>query len=671
LIRRLACTLALTLALALAATAGETPERKKGTMPELKPAPLRKLTPVPFTEVEIADVFWAPRMKVNREKTIPHEYKQCKDTGRIDAWKLQWKVGQEPVPHIFWDSDVAKWIEAAAYSLQTQYDPALDRQLDEVCSLIASAQQPDGYLNSHFIQVEPLMRWKNLGHWHELYCAGHLMEAAVAHYQATGKRTLLDALVKYADHIDSYFGPGKHDGAPGHPEIELALVKLYRTTGDSRYLALSKYFVDMRGRKPSVFEREMAGLTPQQQSGHKHFFVKKDGSFNTEYVQDHLPVREQSVPVGHAVRAMYLYSGMADVGAETGDPALLDACMRLWENLCTKRMYLTGGIGPAASNEGFTNDYDLPNDSAYCETCAAVALVFWNHRLLQLDADSRFADVMERCLYNGTISGLSLDGVKFFYENPLASDGKHHRQDWFGCACCPPNIARLIASVGGYAYSQAERDAYVHLYIQGQGNLKVGGKKVVLRQKTDYPWAGRVEIAVEPEAATAFGLNLRIPGWAREAKVAVNGEAVDLKPITRKGYARIEREWKAGDQVVLELPMPVERIEANPAVAADRGRVALQRGPVVFCLEAADNPTPLDQMILPRDSKLEAKYDKDLLNGVIVVSGEAQALDAAAWGKDLYRPSPMPRKRVPIKAIPYYAWDHRAPGEMRVWIQAE
>jgi hypothetical protein len=331
----------------------------------------------------------------------------------------------------------------------------MEGHIDDVVDLMAKAQMPDGYLNSHFIQVEPEMRWKNLGHWHELYCAGHLMEAAVAYAQATGKRKMLDVIVRYADHIDARFGPGKHDGTSGHPEVELALVKLYRATGEKRYLDLALFFLDQRGQKPSVFQREMALLTPEQAANHRAFFVKPDGSFNTEYSQDHLPVREQTVPVGHAVRAMYLYSGMADVGALTGDRSLVDAGLRIWDNLTTKRMYVTGGIGPSGHNEGFTADYDLPNDTAYCETCASVGLVFWASRLLQIEKDARYADVLERALYNGALAGIALDGKRFFYDNPLQSDGTHHRQGWFGCACCPGNISRLIASLGAYLYSEA------------------------------------------------------------------------------------------------------------------------------------------------------------------------------------------------------------------------
>jgi len=628
-----------------------------------------RLHPVPFANVQIEDRFWAPRIRVNREVTIPHEYRQCKDTGRIEAFMLNWKPGMEPKPHYFWDSDVAKWIEAASYSLATYPDPDLDALLDEVIEKVAFAQQPDGYLNVYFTVVEPENRWKNLGMWHELYCAGHMIEAGVAHYQATGKHTLLDVVCRYADYIASVFGPGKHDGCPGHEEIELALVKLYRVTGERRYLDLSRFFLDQRGKKPSYFQREMEHLTRDQARGHLHFFQKDDG-FSTEYCQDHLPVREQSEVTGHAVRAMYLYCGMADVAAETGDEGLLWANRNLWDNVCRHRMYVTGGIGPSRHNEGFTEDYDLPNLTAYAETCAAVGLVFWNHRLLQLEGDGKYADVMERALYNGTVSGVSLDGTRFFYVNPLESRGDHHRQEWFGCACCPPNIARLIASIGGYIYSQTDTGVYVHLYVQGSGKLQIGGREVVLKQQTDYPWDGRVKMVVEPEAPLDFVLNLRLPGWCRAATLAVNGHTVDLERIVHRGYARLERNWQKGDTVELSLAMPVERVYASPAVREDGGCVALQRGPVVYCLEQADNDVPLHTILLPEDAGLKAEFDPDLLGGVVAITGQARVIDDSDWDGELYRQYPPRLKPYTIKAIPYYAWDHRQPGEMRVWIRS-
>jgi len=621
----------------------------------------RRFAPVSFTDVAIEDRFWAPRIRVNREKTLAHQYAQCKETGRIDAFRLDWKPGQEPVPHIYWDSDVAKWIEAASYSLATHPDRELDALLDEVVSLIASAQQPDGYLNPHFTVVEPEKRWTNLRDCHELYCAGHLMEAAVAHFQATGKRTLLDALCRYADYIGTVFGtePGKKRGYCGHEEIELALVKLYHATGERRYLELACYFVDERGRQPYYFDEE-ARARGEDPSRYR--------SGNYDYCQAHLPVREQTEVVGHAVRAMYLYSAMADLAGETGDATLLAACERLWDNLTLRRMYLTGGIGPTRANEGFTCDYDLPNETAYAETCAAIGLVFWAHRMLQLDCDSRYADVMERALYNGVISGVSLDGERFFYENPLASLGHHHRQPWFGCACCPPNIARLLASLGQYVYSMGEGGVAVHLYIAGSARLRLNGALVTLRQETEYPWTGRVVLRLEMEQPARFTLRLRIPGWCRGTAARVNGEAVDLSGKVVKGYACLEREWRNGDRVELELPMPVERVYAHPEARQDIGRVALQRGPLVYCLEDVDNPVPIHRVMLPADAELTARFEEGVLGWEVMLAGQAVAVSDEGWESALYRTQPPVRVPVTIRAVPYCVWDNRAPGRMAVWL---
>jgi DUF1680 family protein len=617
---------------------------------------------VGLKNVIINDAFWTPRIRVNREQTIPHEYGECKKTGRILGFKPDWMPQtREESRHIFNDSDVAKWVEAASYSLGTNPDPELDALLDEVIGLISQAQQPDGYLNTYFAFVAPQKRWTNLRDCHELYCAGHLIEAAVAHYQGTGKKTLLDVMCRYADYIDSVFGPedGKKRGFPGHQEIELALVKLYHATRNERYLKLSKYFIDERGQQPHYYDIEARerGEDPGD------FWAK-----SYEYCQAHVPVREQSEVVGHSVRAMYMYTAMADLAGEYGDESLLAACEKLWDNVCLKRMYITGGIGPSAKNEGFTFDYDLPNENAYAETCAAIGLLLWNQRLLQLDCDGRFADVMEKALYNGILSGVSLDGKKFFYENPLTSLGAHHRREWYGCACCPPNIARLLASLGHYVYSESETDVAVHLYIQSTGNLKVAGQAVTFAQETNYPWDGSVAITVSPEKPVTFGLKLRIPGWCREATIRVNGEEVCSK--AQKGYARIEREWKPGDRVELDMPMPVERVIAHPDVRQDAGCVALQRGPVVYCLEEADNPVPLHRITLPTSTELTAQFEKDLLGGVVTVTGDALAADDLGWTGSIYKAGEPEMKPIKIKAIPYYAWDNREPGGMMVWLRS-
>ncbi|MBM4143891.1 MAG: glycoside hydrolase family 127 protein [Lentisphaerae bacterium] len=631
---------------------------------------------VPFTRVALDDPFWAPRQAVNREVTLPTEYEQCRKTGRIDAFKLAWKPGMPNEPHIFWDSDVGKWIEAAAYSLKTHPDRKLERLVDDVVALVAGAQQPDGYLNTHFTVVEPEKRWANLAEWHELYCAGHLMEGAVAYFEATGKRALLDVMRRYADHIGQVFGrgPGQKRGYCGHEEIELALVKLYRATGERRYLDLAKYFIDERGTEPPYFVAEAEAL--------KRKGWRKYGWGGGEYsvFQAHKPVREQDEVVGHAVRAMYLYCGMADVARETGDATLLPPLRKLWAHVTRKRMYVTGGIGSSRHNEGFTFDYDLPNETAYCETCASVGLVFWAHRMLQLTGRGEYADVMERALYNGVLSGVSLDGRRFFYANPLAAypaAGKGaaenvaaERREWFGCACCPPNIARLIASVGQYVCSESDDAAAVHLYAQGDVELHVAGRRAGLRMTTRYPWDGAVRMRLTPERPTAFTLALRIPGWCAKFALSVNGKAV--RAAARGGYARIRRRWQAGDTVKLVLAMPVLQAEANPRVRMDCGRVALQRGPLVYCLEQADNGRELRDITIPPASAFKPVFRKNLLGGVAVLRARAWRRSPRDWAGDdqaLYRTTPSARVRVSVTAVPYCVWGNRAPGrEMLVWL---
>ena len=636
-----------------------------------KQTSLCKLAAVPFTRVAVADAFWAPRVETNRRITLPIEYRKCKESGRIDAWT--WKKGQPNMPHIYWDSDVAKWFEAAAYSLTTQPDQALEKKIDAAVALMATGQNADGYLNSFFSRVEPEKRWTNLRDAHELYCAGHLMEGAVAYYQATGKRKFLEIMCRYADHIERTFGPrkGQKRGYCGHPEVELALVKLYRATGHRRYLNLARFFVDERGRAPNFFDREAIarGEDPKKNKPGRHV-----------YEQAHKPLREQTEVVGHAVRALYIYSGMADVAAETGDRTLVKALQRLWENVTEKRMHVTGGVGSTCRNEGFTFDYDLPNEHAYNETCANIALVFWAHRMLHMDPDGRYVDVLERALYNSVISGVSRSGDRFFYANPLAAhrgvdphgtiqgaDYHYRRSAWFGCACCPPNLARLLASIGGYIYSHGAGEARVNLYVAGQGELTVDGQRVVLQQQTKYPWDGTVSLTVRPEAPATFAVALRIPGWCRGARLKVNGRAVAVR--LDKGYARLVRRWRKGDRIELVMPMPVERIEAHPHVRQNAGCVALQRGPVVYCLEEADNGRDLSDLILPASAKLTAKFEPALLGGIAVIKGRAQRRDLARWKNQLYRPVATSLRKVAITAIPYCVWANRRPGEMRVWLR--
>jgi len=617
--------------------------------------------PLPLTAVNIEDEFWGPRLRVNSTRTVPAIYRHCKETGHVGAFALDWKPGVEPKPHFFWDSDFAKWIEGACYSLATHPNPELEALLDEVVKSVVSAQQPDGYLNTYFTVVEPEKRWSNLRDYHELYCAGHLIEAGVAYFQATGKRTLLDAVCRYADYIGETFGvePGKRRGYCGHEEIELALIKLYRATHNERYLRLSEYFVRERGRQPYYFdlEAEARGEPPDMNHAGRY-----------EYCQAHRPVVEQTEVVGHAVRAMYLYSAMADLAGELGDPALLSACEKLWDDLCLKKLYITGGIGPSSHNEGFTRGFDLPNDTAYAETCAAIGLALWNHRLLQLDCNSRYADMLEKALYNGAISGVSLDGERFFYTNPLAGNGDHHRVPWFGCACCPTNIVRFVASLGNFIYGQGADSLAVHLYVQGAAQTSLAdGTEVRLSQQTRYPWEGRVRISIDPSRPAEFCLRLRIPGWCRQYGIKLNGE--QIQPPVEKGYAILRRQWKPGDTIELDFQMPVERMAAHPNVSSDQGRVALQRGPLVYCLEGVDHDVNVRHLILPDTAKLEAHFEPELLGGMVVIEGEAAAPRDELWNSLLYTRSDQAATRpVRLKAIPYFAWDNRAAGEMTVWL---
>jgi hypothetical protein len=641
------------------------------TPPIERAARADRFASVPHAQIAIDDEFWAPRQRVNRERTLPHIYEQCRRTGRIDAISGAWDAevvqrgySGSNIAILFWDSDIAKWIEAASYSLATHPDPQLDAQLDEVIGLLARAQQPDGYLNSWFGQVEPEKRWTNLRDWHELYDAGHLIEAAVAHFQATGKRTLLDVVRRYADHIDATFGtpPGKRRGYCGHPEIELALVRLYHATDERRYLDLARYFVDERGRQPHYYDQEARarGEEPAQ------FWAR-----SYEYNQSHCPVRAQDEIVGHAVRATYLASAMADLALEDGDDTLHAACERLWRSLTTKRMYVIGGIGTSKHNEGFTSDYDLPNESAYAETCAGIALVFWAQRMLQLDCNRRYSDILELALYNAVLSGVSLDGSRFFYDNPLASDGAHHRQEWFGCPCCPPNLARIVAGLGAYLYTQSADEAAVHLYMQSAAQLTLAGQAVTLRQETSYPWDGAVSIRVGVATPTSFGLRLRLPGWCRAPRLSVNGEPIELDGAIEGGYARIHRAWQDGDTVALELPMPIERVYAHPAVRADVASAALRRGPLLYCLEQADHALPLHRVLLPTQSALTSRFDAELLGGVVALEGPGVALSDAGWDDTLYRTAAPQAEPCAIRAIPYYAWDHRAAGPMTVWVREQ
>jgi len=614
-------------------------------------APLEMLQPVPFTAVKITDSFWSARQETNRIATIPISFDNLEKSGNLEALRLaaQGATNGSRGP-VYRDSDVYKALEAASYSLALHPDPMLDRQLDEIIATLAAAQQPDGYLNSYFIVQEPTKRWTNLRDSHELYCAGHLIEAAVANFQATGKTNFLAVATKLADHIDSVFGPEpKRLGYPGHPEIELALVKLWRATGERRYFELARFFIEHRGQHYFATEHH----TPPE---------KYDGT----YWLDDVPICDQDKIKGHAVRAAYLMSGATDVARETGDPALLAMLDRVWRNTTEKNMYLTGGIGPSKHNEGFTTDYDLPNLTAYQETCATIALAQWSARMGLLYGDAKYADVVERGLYNGMLAAVSQDGKKFFYVNPLESAGNHHRQGWFSTACCPPNAARTIAALGGYAYATGSNSLWVNLYVQGQMEAQIGGQPIRLDVKTDYPWDGKVILKPLLKSAANFALHLRVPGWCEGATVRVNGKAISAPEFTR-GYIVLSRLWKNGDVVELNLPMPVQRVAANLNVTADRGLLAIQRGPLVYCVEQCDQTAPVASLVLPLDAELKVEQS-GLFGGVAVIRGIGEQTGNSDSSQALYHHAVVPSKRNEITAVPYFVWDNRQAGPMKVWL---
>ena len=627
-----------------------------------------KFRPLKINQVEVGG-FFGPRIDLIATKTAKALFDRCIAAGMLDqvdpdrpspGIRIPAQSHHLGVtPQMFWDSDFAKSIEAAAYSLYRHADPELEARVDEVIDAFGRRQAEDGYLNSWFQRFEPENRWTNLREKHELYNAGHLIEAAVAYYYATGKRKFLDIMCRYADHIARRFGPGAEQshGYPGHPELELALVKLARATDRQVYLDLAKYFVDARGTEPNFFDEE--ARRRGEEPG--------DFAFGTlEYCQAHKPVREQTEVVGHAVRAAYLYAGMADVATEFADASLDPALEALWSHLTERNLYITGGFGPSAQNEGLTYDYDLPNQTAYAETCATVALVFWASRMLGRGPDARFADVMERALYNGALSGLALDGETFFYDNPLESRGNHHRWHWHRCPCCPPNISRLITSIGTYLFGLSDREIALHLYCSATAQTEIAGVGLSLAVETDYPVSGRISISVNPAAAAEFTVSLRIPGWAAGYSDMVNGTAID-QPVER-GYLRITRRWQAGDRIELDLVMVPQFTYANPRVAPDQGRMALTRGPLVYCLEEVDNAQMLNSCVL-RDGAAARPVEIDGLPGIVGL--ELDGAREADSGTALYSTIPPVREPALLRAVPYYAWDNRAPGEMLVWIRRE
>ncbi|HEX3006736.1 MAG TPA: beta-L-arabinofuranosidase domain-containing protein [Bacteroidales bacterium] len=617
------------------------------------------IRPVPFTAVQVNDNFWAPRIRLNHDVTIPIALAQCYTTGRVDNFIIAGKLksGKFCTEYPFDDTDIYKILEGASYSIQTFPDKNLEARMDTLIYYIGKAQEPDGYLyTNRTIDSTHLHAWAGKKRWekdpelsHELYNCGHLYEAAVAHYMATGKRSLLDIAVKNADLLVKDFGPGKLAYEPGHQIVEMGLVKMYRVTGKKEYLDLAKYFLDIRGK-------------------------------GSEYSQDQKKVTEQTEAVGHAVRAMYMYSGMADVAAITGDQAYLHAIDLIWKDIMDYKFYITGGIGAAGGHEGFGPRYDLPNMSAYNETCASIGEVYWNHRLFLLHGNSQYYDVLERVLYNGLISGVSLSGDHFFYPNPLESVGQHARSAWFGCACCPSNICRFIPSVPGYIYAQNKDRLYANLFIGSNASIDFNGSKLGITQKTDYPWSGNVEFQLNPEKEKVFEFAIRIPGWARNepvpgdlysfesadsssVKILVNGKLYSY--TLSNGYAVIKNRWKKGDKVTVSLPMPVRYVVANKKVEADNHKIALQRGPLVYCVEWPDNKDGhVLNLLLDNRSGLKTQFTPEILKGVTVISGDAKGVKRKLDGTTEV-------SKETLTAIPYYAWANRGSGEMAVWLATQ
>ncbi len=642
----------------------------------------QKIQPLPTRSITIEDKFWKDYMELIRQNVIPYQWEALND--RIEdaepSYCMQnFKVASGAIEGkfqgmVFQDSDVYKWLEAVAFSLTWHPDEQLEALADGAIDIICAAQQPDGYLNTYYIINGLDKRFTNLKDNHELYCLGHMIEGAVAYFQSTGKRKFMDTAIRYVDCVAGIFGPqeGKLHGYPGHEVIEMALVRLYRATGERRFLDLASYFIDERGKAPLYFQEE--------NERNKNAFYWADSYFQYQYYQAGKPVREQEVAEGHAVRAVYLYSGMADVARENADEALLRVCEKLWDNMTRRQMYITGGIGSSQHGESFTFDYDLPNDTVYAETCASIGLIFFAIRMFEITGDSKYTDVIERALYNGVISGMSLDGKSFFYVNPLevvpeASEKDHYkkhvkveRQKWFGCACCPPNLARLISSIGNYSYSLSEDTIWMNLYIGGKIDTLLNGKSVHFDIRTQYPWKETVEIRVETDGPSAFAYALRIPDWCRNFSVKVNGIEVEGKP--EKGYLYLERIWQNADAITLTLDMPTVINRANPKVRENMGKVAVSRGPLVYCLEEADNGSQLHRAYLENKAEFTSEYDGDLLGGIVRLKSKGQFVSETNWDKAcLYQTGDeLTFEEKELTWIPYYAWTNRKPGEMLVWV---
>jgi uncharacterized protein len=631
-------------------------------------SPHRVLDTVPYKAVRIRGGFWVGRQAVNRKVSLKHGYEMLEKAGNFH--NLRMAAGRESGRYHglnFYDEDVYKWLEALAWELGNGPDEDLQRMADEAIELIQAAQQPDGYLNSYYQVVEPHRKWANLDFGHELYCAGHLFQAAIAFHRAVNDDRLMAVSRRFADHINSVFGPGKNEGTCGHPEVEMALVELYRSTGEADYLELAQFFIDQRGK------RTMKGM----------------GSYGPEYHQDHVAVREATTAAGHAVRQMYLNTGVADLYMETGEKALWEVSERLWSDVTGTKLYITGGVGSRYDGESFGEPYELPPDQCYCETCAAIGSLMWNWRLLLISGDSRYADLIERTQFNGILSSPSFDGKHYFYVNPLLlreansmrqstnrPEGEQlaGRPEWHWVACCPPNVMRLFSSLAHYLITSDSTGIQIHQYAPADIDLVFGeGRRAALLMETDYPWQGRIQLRINESDSLPWQLRLRMPGWSEDATVSVNEETIEAYEV-KQGYLILDRNWRAGDVVRLELAMPPVLIQPNPRVDAIRGCLAIQRGPLVYCLEAHDQATEaslLDVAIDP-NGPLQARWNADLLGGLMIVEARGYLSESGSWSNELYKPlnlSPdSERKEVRLVALPYFAWGNRGLGSMRVWI---
>lgn len=606
---------------------------------------------LPSGSVRLETGFWANEQALNRRSSLEHGYHMLEKAGNFHNMRVA--AGREQGEYrgrIFIDTDIYKWLEAVAYELGKTPDAGLQRMANEAIELIVAAQQPDGYLNTYIQIAQPDQRFVDLDHGHEMYSAGHLFQAAVAWHRAVGDARLLGVAQRFADYIDSLFGPDKRHGTDGHPEVEMALVELYRETGEARYLALAKFFIDERGKG------KMSGL----------------GWYGPEYHQDRVPVRQATEIEGHAVRALYLMSGVTDVYLETGEQALFDASVRLWRDMTAGKLHVTGGAGARYEGESFGSPYELPSDQCYCETCAAIASMMWNWRMLLAAGQAQYADLLEQTLYNSVLSGDSTDGKHYFYINPLLSRGGYERAEWYSVACCPPNIMRTIASVEHYIATSDAQGIQVHLY--GASTIATppeSGHKVTMHMVTDYPWHGQIKITISETESSPWTLSLRIPGWCQEASIQVNGTALDV-PTSASSYAAIRRTWKPGDTIELNLVMTPRFLEGHPFIDATRDSVAIQRGPLVYCLEQVDHKADLMAVQVDEYAPLETTWTPDLLGGVMVITAAGYLLNTQDWTQQLYRPletvHDLKRQPIPLKAVPYYLWGNRGADVMRVWI---